>query len=94
VGAEVAERGRPLQPRDDVEDGRVAEQFDYDPAITTPAGPGGAGGAGFDAQRYTEFQHRLVNDTAPFRPGLVQAAARGWRRTWTRSWARSRARAG
>src|SRR5205814_4596738 len=31
----------------------TAEQFDYDPAITTPAEGGGKGGAGFDAQLYT-----------------------------------------
>ncbi|MBU8896939.1 alpha amylase C-terminal domain-containing protein [Corallococcus sp. M34] len=52
----------------------VAEQFDYDPTLTRPAKADGTGG-GFDAQWYTEFQHRLVNDNA--KPGLVQAAARG-----------------
>ncbi|MCY1034446.1 alpha-amylase family glycosyl hydrolase [Corallococcus sp. BB11-1] len=52
----------------------VAEQFDYDPSISRPAQADGTGG-GFDAQWYTEFQHRLVNDNS--KPGLVQAAARG-----------------
>ncbi len=52
----------------------VAEQFDYDPSITKPAQKDGTGG-GFDAQWYTEFQHRLVNDNS--KPGLIQAAARG-----------------
>jgi maltooligosyltrehalose trehalohydrolase len=56
----------------------VAEQFDYDPSIARPSRSDGTGG-GFDAQWYTEFQHRLVNDSAPFNPGLVQAAARGWK---------------
>lgn len=54
----------------------VAEQFDYDPSISRPAGKDGTG-AGFDAQWYTEFQHRLVNDNA--NPGIIQAAARGWK---------------
>ena len=53
----------------------MAEQFDYDPNMTKPAQADGAGGAGFDAQWYTEFQHRLVNDNS--NPGLIQAAARG-----------------
>ncbi|HZN94837.1 MAG TPA: alpha-amylase family glycosyl hydrolase [Myxococcales bacterium] len=53
----------------------VAEQFDYDPAITTPAEPNGKGGAGFDAQWYTEYQHRLVHDND--NPGIIQAAANG-----------------
>jgi maltooligosyltrehalose trehalohydrolase len=52
----------------------VAEQFDYDPSISRPAQADGTGG-GFDAQWYTEYQHRLVNDNS--KPGLVQAAARG-----------------
>jgi len=55
----------------------AAEQFDYDPAMTVPSGPGGQGGGGFDAQWYTEFQHRLVHDTG--RPGLLQQAAWGQR---------------
>ncbi len=54
----------------------VAEQFDYVPAMTRPPRPDDTG-AGFDAQWYTEFQHRLVHDNN--RPGLVQAAARGQR---------------
>jgi 1,4-alpha-glucan branching enzyme len=54
----------------------VAEQFDYDPSISRPAQKDGTGG-GFDAQWYTEFQHRLVNDNS--KPGLIQAAARGGR---------------
>ncbi|WP_257463515.1 alpha-amylase family glycosyl hydrolase [Archangium lipolyticum] len=54
----------------------VAEQFDYDPSISRPAQKDGTGG-GFDAQWYTEFQHRLVNDNG--KPGLLQAAARGWK---------------
>jgi maltooligosyltrehalose trehalohydrolase len=54
----------------------VAEQFDYDPTISRPAKSDGTGG-GFDAQWYTEYQHRLVNDNS--KPGLIQAAARGWR---------------
>ncbi|PTL79775.1 malto-oligosyltrehalose trehalohydrolase [Vitiosangium sp. GDMCC 1.1324] len=54
----------------------VAEQFDYDPSISRPAQKDGTG-AGFDAQWYTEFQHRLVNDNS--KPGLIQAAARGWK---------------
>ena len=52
----------------------VAEQFDYDPSISRPAQKDGTGG-GFDAQWYTEFQHRLVNDNS--KPGLIQAASRG-----------------
>nr|WP_216622996.1 alpha-amylase family glycosyl hydrolase [Corallococcus exercitus] len=52
----------------------VAEQFDYDPDISRPAKADGTGG-GFDAQWYTEFQHRLVRDNS--KPGLVQAASRG-----------------
>ncbi|WP_071902262.1 alpha-amylase family glycosyl hydrolase [Cystobacter ferrugineus] len=52
----------------------VAEQFDYDPSITQPARADGTGG-GFDAQWYTEFQHRLVRDND--KPGIIQAAARG-----------------
>ncbi|WP_309892279.1 alpha-amylase family glycosyl hydrolase [Archangium sp.] len=52
----------------------VAEQFDYDPSITRPMQKDGTGG-GFDAQWYTEFQHRLVNDSG--KPGLIQSAARG-----------------
>ncbi len=56
----------------------MAEQFDYDPAITEPSQPGGKGGGGFDVQWYTEFQHRLVHDMS--NPGLVQAAATG---KWT-----------
>jgi maltooligosyltrehalose trehalohydrolase len=54
----------------------VAEQFDYDPTISRPAQADGTGG-GFDAQWYTEYQHRLVNDNS--KPGLLQSAARGWR---------------
>ncbi|HEX8440740.1 alpha amylase C-terminal domain-containing protein, partial [Archangium sp.] len=53
----------------------VAEQFDYDPGISRPSQKDGTGG-GFDAQWYTEFQHRLVNDGGG-KPGLIQAAARG-----------------
>ncbi|MET0404840.1 MAG: alpha-amylase family glycosyl hydrolase [Cystobacter sp.] len=53
----------------------VAEQFDYDPSITQPAQSDGKGGGGFDAQWYTEFQHRLVRDND--KPGIIQAAARG-----------------
>ncbi len=52
----------------------VAEQFDYDPSISRPAQNDGTGG-GFDAQWYTEFQHKLVNDNS--KPGLIQAASRG-----------------
>src|SRR5690606_35539646 len=40
-----------------------------------PAGPNGTGGGGFDAQWYTEFQHKLVRDNGA--PGLIQAAADG-----------------
>lgn len=54
----------------------VAEQFDYDPTISRPAKADGTGG-GFDAQWYTEYQHRLVNDNS--KPGLIQAASRGLR---------------
>lgn len=53
----------------------AAEQFDYDPAMTTPAQGNGAGGAGFDAQWYTEFQHRLVHDNG--NPSLIQQAVSG-----------------
>ncbi len=53
----------------------MAEQFDYDPNITEPSGPHDQGGGGFDAQWYTEFQHRLVNDSS--NPGIIQAAANG-----------------
>jgi len=56
----------------------MAEQFDYDPVITEPSQSNGKGGGGFDAQWYTEFQHRLVRDND--NPGLVQAAANG---QWT-----------
>ncbi len=56
----------------------VAEQFDYDPAFARPTRSDGTGG-GFDAQWYSEWQHRMVNESAPFNPGLVQAASRGWR---------------
>lgn len=52
----------------------VAEQFDYDPSISRPAKADGTGG-GFDAQWYTEFQHKLINDNS--KPGLIQAASRG-----------------
>nr|WP_242589371.1 alpha-amylase family glycosyl hydrolase [Corallococcus macrosporus] len=52
----------------------VAEQFDYEPDISRPAKSDGTGG-GFDAQWYTEFQHRLVRDNS--KPGLIQAASRG-----------------
>ncbi|MEW6735399.1 MAG: alpha-amylase family glycosyl hydrolase [Acidobacteriota bacterium] len=52
----------------------VAEQFDYDPAITRPVLSDGTGG-GFDAQWYTEFQHRLVRDNS--NPGVIQQAAQG-----------------
>jgi maltooligosyltrehalose trehalohydrolase len=55
----------------------VAEQFDYDPVMTKPAERGPNGGAGFNAQWYTEYQHRLVHDND--NPGIVQAAANGWR---------------
>ncbi len=54
----------------------VAEQFDYDPSISRPAQADGTGG-GFDAQWYTEYQHKLINDNG--KPGLIQSAARGWR---------------
>ncbi|WP_224367402.1 alpha-amylase family glycosyl hydrolase [Hyalangium versicolor] len=54
----------------------VAEQFDYDPSLTKPAKADGTGG-GFDAQWYTEYQHRLINDNS--KPGLIQAASRGQR---------------
>jgi maltooligosyltrehalose trehalohydrolase len=54
----------------------VAEQFDYDPTISRPAQADGTGG-GFDAQWYTEYQHLLVNDNS--KPGLIQAASRGWK---------------
>ncbi|KAF0248871.1 MAG: 1 4-alpha-glucan branching enzyme, partial [bacterium] len=50
----------------------AAEQFDYDPSITRPAKADGTGG-GFDAQWYTEFQHRLVRDNS--NPGIIQQAA-------------------
>ena len=54
----------------------VAEQFDYDPAMTTPVDQGGAG---FDAQWYTEVQHQLVYDHDPNRPGLLQQVTQGRR---------------
>jgi maltooligosyltrehalose trehalohydrolase len=56
----------------------VAEQFPYDPSMTRPALSDGTG-CGFDAQWYTEFQHRLVYDHERSRPGLIQAAAHGER---------------
>lgn len=54
----------------------AAEQFDYDPSITRPAKADGTGG-GFDAQWYTEFQHRLVHDNDS--PSIIQQAANGQR---------------
>lgn len=51
----------------------VAENFPYDPWVTTP--PTRPGGAGFDAQWYSELEHRLVHDDGD--PGLVQRWARG-----------------
>jgi maltooligosyltrehalose trehalohydrolase len=54
----------------------AAEQFDYDPDITKPAQSDGSG-VGFDAQWYTEFQHRLVRDNS--NPGLIQQAAQNQR---------------
>lgn len=54
----------------------AAEQFDYDPSITRPAKADGTGG-GFDAQWYTEFQHRLVHDND--NPSIIQQAANGQR---------------
>ncbi len=56
----------------------AAEQFDYDPAMTRPADRTPQGGAGFDAQWYTQIQHDLVNNSTPFEAGVVQSAARGW----------------
>jgi 1,4-alpha-glucan branching enzyme len=53
-----------------------AEQFDYDPSITQPSKPDGTGG-GFDAQWYTEFQHRLVHDND--NPSIIQQAVNGQR---------------
>lgn len=52
----------------------TAEQFDYDPWITKNLKDGGAG---FDAQWFTEFNHRLVHDNG--RPSLLQQAAAGQR---------------
>lgn len=54
----------------------AAEQFDYDPSITRPAKADGTGG-GFDAQWYTEFQHRLVHDND--NPSIIQQAVNGQR---------------
>lgn len=54
----------------------AAEQFDYDPSITRPTKADGTGG-GFDAQWYTEFQHRLVRDND--NPGIIQQAANNQR---------------
>lgn len=54
----------------------AAEQFDYDPSITRPTKDDGTGG-GFDAQWYTEFQHRLVRDND--NPGIIQQAANNQR---------------
>lgn len=56
----------------------IAEQFDYDPGITQPVLQDNTGG-GFDAQWYTEIQHRVSRDSSADRPGWIQAAARGWR---------------
>jgi maltooligosyltrehalose trehalohydrolase len=57
----------------------VAEHFNpYEPVMTIPAETGGRGGGGFDAQWYTEWQHRTVNDRD--NPGMLQSAARG---RWT-----------
>lgn len=53
----------------------AAEQFDYDPDITRPAQ--GTSGVGFDAQWYTEFQHRLVHDNS--NPSIIQQAVNGQR---------------
>lgn len=54
----------------------AAEQFDYDPTITRSTQADGTGG-GFDAQWYTEFQHRLVRDND--KPGIIQQAANNQR---------------
>ncbi|MEZ4271904.1 MAG: alpha amylase C-terminal domain-containing protein [Myxococcota bacterium] len=50
----------------------LAEQFDYDPAMTRSRRDGGAG---FTHQWYTATQHRMVRDNGA--SGLVQAAAHG-----------------
>src|SRR5262249_19796 len=52
----------------------AAEQFDYDPNMTRPAESDGTG-VGFDAQWYTEFQHRLVHDND--NPSIIEQAAKG-----------------
>jgi 1,4-alpha-glucan branching enzyme len=50
----------------------TAEQFNYDPWMTKSLQDGGAG---FDAQWFTEFNHRLVHDNG--KPSLLQQAASG-----------------
>jgi maltooligosyltrehalose trehalohydrolase len=55
----------------------AAEQFGYDPTMTRPAVGDEQGGAGFDAQWYTQFQHRLVHDTGS--PSILQQAVAGQR---------------
>ncbi len=55
----------------------AAEQFDYDPNMTRPSQPQGAGGGGFDAQWYTQFQHLLVHDNG--NPSIIQQAVAGQR---------------
>lgn len=51
----------------------IAEQFPYDPSMTEQPQPDGTG-AGFDAQWYSEYQHRVISDFS--RPGLLQAAGK------------------
>lgn len=53
----------------------AAEQFDYDPNMTKPAQDNEQGGAGFDAQWYTQFQHTLVHDNG--NPSIIQQAVNG-----------------
>jgi 1,4-alpha-glucan branching enzyme len=53
----------------------AAEQFDYDPTMTRPAEANGKGGGGFDAQWYTEYQHRLVHDNS--NPSIIEQAVKG-----------------
>ncbi len=53
----------------------AAEQFPYEEIMTKPVGPGASGGAGFDVQWYTQFQHFWVHDS--HNPSVMQERVQG-----------------